>query len=162
MKLYRFIKGYIQNRKYQKILDKVYDEDKIIAKLSFALGSQLRRDNIGRLYTVINPAVKDGKYDYTQIYEYTQEGYDTTEHIQQWIAERFTAIEAVIQTNNLFDVLTFRITKLDENGNYLFTIFPITLPDVLENWKRAAIEFASICAVIISVGIFWERLVNLF
>ena len=162
MKLYRFIKGYIQNRKYQKILNKVYIEDEIIAKLSFALGSQFRRDWIGRLYTVINPAIKDGKYDYTQVYEYVQEGYDTTEHAQQWIVERLAAIQTVIQTNNLFDVLAFNIEKLDDEGNYLFMVYPVTLPEVLETWKGAAVQTGLIVGVIAVTSIFWQQLVNLF
>lgn len=162
MKLYRFIKGYFQNRKYQKILNKVYNDDQIIAKLSFALGSQFRRDWIGRLYTVINPAIKDGKYDYTQVYEYVQEGYDTTEHVQQWIVERLSAIQTVIQTNNLFDVLSFNIKKLDDEGNYLFVVYPVTLPEVLETWKGAAVQFGIIAGVATSIAIFWQQLVNLF
>lgn len=161
MKLYKFIKGYFQNRKYQKILNKVYEDDQIIAKLSFALGSQFHRDWIGRLYTVVNPAIKDGKYDYTQIYEYTQQGYDTTEHMQQWITERFVAIEQVIQTNNLFDVLTFNIKKLDDEGNYLFVVYPVTLPDVLDNWKGAAVQLGFIGAAATSIGIFWNQLLTL-
>lgn len=161
MKLYRFIKGYIQNRKYQKILDKVYEDDQIIAKLSFALGSQFRRDWIGRLYTVINPAIKDGKYDYTQVYEYVQEGYDTTEHAQQWIVERLSAIQAVIQTNNLFDVLSFNIKKLDDEGNYLFVVYPVTLPDVLDTWKGAAIEAGLLIGAGTTISIFWQQLLTL-
>ncbi|MDE7347999.1 MAG: hypothetical protein K2N48_14810 [Muribaculaceae bacterium] len=162
MKLYRFIKGYLQNRKYQKILNKVYEEDEIIAKLSFALGSQFRRDWIGRLYTVINPAIKDGKYDYTQVYEYAQEGYDTTEHAQQWIVERLSAIQTVIQTNNLFDVLSFTIKKLDDEGNYLFVVYPVTLPEVLETWKGAAIQAGLIVGAGTTLGIFWQQLLTLF
>lgn len=162
MKIYRFIKGYFQNRKYQKILNKVYDEDQIIAKLSFALGSQFRRDWIGRLYTVINPAIKDGKYDYTQIYEYTQEGYDTTEHAQQWIMERMAAIQTVIQTNNLFDVLSFTIKKLDDEGNYLFVVYPVTLPELFATWKGALIQFLCIGVIITLVSIYWQQIVNLF
>lgn len=161
MKLYRFIKGYLQNRKYQKILDKVYEDDQIIAKLSFALGSQFRRDWIGRLYTVINPAIKDGKYDYTQVYEYVQEGYDTTEHAQQWIVDRLTAIEAVIQTNNLFDVLSFNIEKLDDEGNYLFVVYPITLPDVLDTWKGAALQSGLIIGAGTTLAIFWQQLLTM-
>lgn len=162
MKLYRFIRGYIQNRKYQKILNKVYEDDQVIAKLSFALGSQFRRDWIGRLYTVVNPAIKDGKYDHTQVYEYAQEGYDTTEHVQQWIAERLAAIQTVIQTNNLFDILTFNIKKLDNEGNYLFVVYPVTLPEVLETWKWAVVQAGLIIGAGVSIAIFWQQIVNLF
>lgn len=162
MKIIRFIKGYFQNRKYQKILNKVYEDDQIIAKLSFALGSQFRKDWIGRLYTVINPAIKDGKYDYTQIYEYTQEGYDTTEHVQQWIVERLHAIQAVIQTNNLFDVLSFNIKKLDDEGNYLFVVYPVTLPELFMTWKGALIQFAGIGVVGTLIGVYWQQIMSLF
>lgn len=162
MKLYRFIRGYIQNRKYQKILNKVYEDDQVIAKLSFALGSQFRCDWIGRLYTVVNPAIKDGKYDHTQVYEYAQEGYDTTEHVQQWITERLAAIQTVIQTNNLFDILTFNIKKLDNEGNYLFVVYPVTLPEVLETWKWAVVQAGLIIGAGVSIAIFWQQIVNLF
>lgn len=162
MKIIRFIKGYFQNRKYQKILNKVYEDDQIIAKLSFALGSQFRKDWIGRLYTVINPAIKDGKYDYTQIYEYTQEGYDTTEHVQQWIVERLHAIQTVIQTNNLFDVLSFNIKKLDDEGNYLFVVYPVTLPELFMTWKGALIQFAGISVVGTLIGVYWQQIMSFF
>ncbi len=141
MHIYRFITGYFANRRYQKILDDAYEQDKLIEKLSSLFGVQFRRDWVGRLYAVVNPAVKDGKFDNGQIFEYTQGGYDTTEHAQQWIMGRMALMENYLQTNNLFDALTFDIKRLDDNGNYLFILSPTTLPRMMDNIKGAIIEF---------------------
>lgn len=140
MHIYRFIRAFIENRRYQKILDKAYQDEELIAKLSTIFGVQFRRDWVGRLYAVINPAIKDGQFDQTQIFEYSAGGYDTTEHAKQWVVERMIMVENFIQTNNLFDVLTYDVQSLDENGNYLLIILPITLPDVLNNIKGACWE----------------------
>lgn len=155
MHLYRFIKGYFENRKYQKILDEAYEQDQLIAKLSSLFGVQFRRDWIGRLYAVLNPAIRDGKFDNTQAFEYAEGGYDTTEHAKQWIVERTIMMERFIQTNNLFDALVFDVKKLDDNGNYLFIIMPSTLPEVLMNIKGATIEFTSVAAAFIGGLVWW-------
>ena len=153
MHIYKLIRALIANRRYKKVLDEVYEQDQIIAKLSTMFGTQFYKDRVGRLYAVINPAVKDGKYDYGQVFEYTQEGYDTSEHMTQWIMQRLIMIEGFIQANNLFDLLSFKVEKLDENGNYLFIIYPITLPDVLDNIKGACWELGGLVAL--GTGLIW-------
>ncbi len=143
----KFISNLNKNIKYQRILNQAYEQDQIIAKLSTMIGAQFYKDWIGRLYAVVNPAIKDGKFDQSQIFEYTEQGYDTTEHMQQWIVERLTMMEGFIQTNNLFDVLSYKLEKLDDNGNYLFIIFPVTLPPVLKYAKWSFFELLGIGTV---------------
>lgn len=140
MHIYKLIKGIIENHRYQKILDAAYEQDQLIAKLSHTFGVQFRRDWVGRLYAVVNPAIKDGRFDNTQVFEYAQGGYDTTEHAKQWIVERTIMMENFIQTNNLFDALAFDVKRLDDNGNYLFVLMPVTLPVVLSNIKGSIYE----------------------
>lgn len=132
----RFFKRWIDNWRYQKILNKVYEEEDVIAKISTIFGVQFYKDWIGRLYAVINPAIKDGKWDNQQVFEYTEGGQDTTEHATQWIMERMLLIENFIRVNNLFDILGYNIEKIDDKGNYLFTLYPITLPGVLSDLKK--------------------------
>lgn len=161
MYIYRFCKALFQNIKYQRILNKAYEQDEVIQKISTILGVQIRRDWIGRLYTVVNPAIRDGEYDRSQAYEYTVEGYDTTEHAKQWIINRVALVQNFLQTENLFDLLTFDVEKLDDHGNYLFTIFPITLPDVLEYKNAALAELCCLCCVGLIWG-FWDKITTLF
>lgn len=162
MHLYKLIKGIIENNRYQKILDEAYEQDQLIAKLSHTFGVQFRRDWVGRLYAVVNPAIKDGKFDNTQVFEYAQGGYDTTEHAKQWIVERTVMMEHFIQTNNLFDALVFDVKRLDDNGNYLFMLMPTTLPQVLQNIKGSIYEVIFGSAVIGALIYWWPALTSMF
>ena len=49
-----------------------------------------------------------------------------------------------IKANNLFDLLTYEIKKLDDYDNYLFIIKPITLDDFVKNSKRFGILLVSL------------------
>ena len=146
----RFFKRLIDNIRYQKILNKVYKDEEVIAKVSTILGTQFYKDWIGRLYGVVNPAIKDGRWDNQQAFEYTAEGYDTTEHMKQWLLGRMQLLENFIQVNNLFDVLSFDIKRIDNNGNYLFMLYPITLPDTLKSAKQAGWEFFGLVSLTIA------------
>jgi len=141
-----FCRNLARNIKYQRVLNDAYEKDQTIAKLSYALGTQVKRDWIGRLYAVVNPAIRDGKFDQSQAFEYTQEGYDTTEHAKEWVMGRLFVVENFIKAENLFDVLAYDFKKLDEHGNYLIVFYPITLPDTLKSAKRALVELGVIGA----------------
>ena len=48
---------------------------------------------------------------------------------------KLNLIANFISANNLFELLTYKIEKLDEYGNYLFIIEPITLNDCIKYTK---------------------------
>lgn len=129
---YKFIRYFFEHRKYSKILNKIYKEENLIDNLSKLFGCTFRMDWIGRLYTVINPNLMDIK---DQIYEYNDKGFDNTEFIEREIMTKLNLIANFISANNLFELLTYKIEKLDEYGNYLFIIEPITLNDCIKYTK---------------------------
>lgn len=129
-----------RNLKMQKLLNKAYTEDEIIAKLSYTFGVQFQKDWIGRVYAVINPVIKDGKFDAEQTLELTESGYNNEEYTKRWVMERLIAMDTFLKTNNLFDMLSYKLDKVDEYGNYLFTLFPITLEPVFQSGRKALIE----------------------
>lgn len=148
----KFIWCLIKNLKLQRLLNKIYVDDKIIEKLSYALGAQFRRDWIGRLYCVVNPFIRDGKFQPEQILEYNERGeLDNKQYIEQWIMTRLNIIQAFIRTNNLFDLLVYKI-DLIRDDNYLLIIQPYTLKGTLKAAKNAAIEL--VCLVIILLVLF--------
>lgn len=150
MIIYRFFKYLFLNIKYTKILSKVYDNENIIENLSNLFKSQFKKDWIGRLYTVINPNLLGDDFDInTVIYEYNENGLDNREFVQRWIMMKLNIAQSFIQTNNLFDLLTYDIKKLDEYDNYLFIIEPITLNDCLKYTKY----FSILLTVLIVIGI---------
>lgn len=148
MVLYRFIKYLILNIKYTRLLKEIYKNEQIIPKFSQLFGTEFRIDWVGRLYTVINPNIVDDKLDLnTQFFEYGENGLSNTLYVEKWVMVKLNAIQDFIMANNLFDVLTYEIKRLDDYDNYLFVIKPITFDDCAKWTKVFAIVY-SILAVL--------------
>lgn len=148
MLLFKLIKEWKYNRKLTKIINEVYEQDQIIAKISQIFGVQFYKDWIGRLYGVVNPYIRDGKWDQSQVFEYTEQGIDTTEHAHQWMMQRMSILQGFIRANNLFDLLTYDIKKLDGDGNYLLVIQPISQIPFFQVLKRFLIRCAWLLPII--------------
>lgn len=136
MIIYNFIKNLYLNIKYSKLLNKIYKDERLLENLSELFGARFKKDLLGRIYAVINPNIKHGKYDTNQVYEYNEIGFDNSYYIEKWIMGKLNIASKFIQANNLFDLLTYKIKKLDDHENYLFIIEPITLQDCMKWSKR--------------------------
>ena len=147
MIIYNFIKYLILSIRYNRILQKVYQEEGILQGLSKMFGVELKQDWIGRVYTVINPYVVDGKYDPTStVYELGNDN-PTDQVVEKFIMERLNAARGFIRANNLFDLLTYKIERLDDYDNYLFVMYPIPYID-LAKWSKWMIGLVSVLVVI--------------
>ena len=136
MILYKFITNFLLNIKYTKIIKKVYKDDDILNKLSQLFGTEFRMDWVGRIYTVINPNIVDNKFDVnTQIFEYGENGLSNEVYVERYIMFKLNLIRDFVIANNLFDILTYRIEKIDDYDNYLFIIEPITFDDA-KRWTK--------------------------
>lgn len=150
MIIYRFFKYLFMNIKYTRILKKVYNEENILNNLSELFQSRFRIDWIGRLYTVINPNVIGEEYSQnTQIYEYGENGLNNYAYVERWIMTKLNIASNFIRANNLFDLLTYEIKKIDEYDNYLLIIQPITLQDCLKYTKH----FCILISILVLIGI---------
>lgn len=149
MIIYNFIKFLTLYIKYNRILNKIYKEENIIEGLSKLLGAELKQDWIGRLYTVINPYIRDGQYDPTAVI--TEVGNDAPSIIvvEKFVMERLAAAQKFIRANNLFDILTYKIEKIDDYDNYLFMMYPIPYYDLVK-WTKWLV---GLLATILVVGI---------
>jgi hypothetical protein len=154
MIIYKFIKNLLLHLQYTKILNKVYKDENLLYNLSQLFGTTFKKDWIGRTYTVINPNIVNGKYDEdSQIYEYGSRGLDNSAYIEKVIMEKLIATQQFITANNLFDLLTYDIRKIDDHGNYLFIIQPITLEDVLKSLKHFSILILVLVIIIICANL---------
>lgn len=150
MVFYKFIKNLILNIKYSKIIRKVYKEDDMINKLSQLFDTEFRMDWVGRLYCVINPNIIENKFDVnTQVFEYGENGLNNNVYIEKYIMTKLNAIKDFVIANNLFDLLTYHIEKIDEYDNYLFVIEPITFQDC-KKWTKI---FLIVYSILIFFGI---------
>lgn len=121
------------NIKYTRILNKVYKEENLLNNLSQLFGVSFKKDWVGRIYTVINPFVIDKD---NLIFEYNEIGMDYRQYIEKYIMTKLNVAQEFIYTNNLFELITYKIEKIDDNGNYLFIMQPITLEELFINGKK--------------------------
>ena len=149
MFLYKFFRKLFQHLKYQRIIKEAYEREQLIAKISLLLGVQFKLDWINRLYAVVNPNIKDGKYNPEQIYEFDFDGNPyNNEWVTKWVMERMGILRNFLQTANLFDVLEYKIKDLG-NLNYLIIFQPITLTFLLKSIRPAIIELIIIILLIL-------------
>lgn len=150
MIIIRFIRDLWLNRKYTKILKKVYNDEQLLIKFSQLFGTEFRMDWVGRIYTVINPNILQDKLDTnTQIFEYGENGLSNNVYIEHWIMTKLNIAQNFIMANNLFDLLTYEIKRLDDYDNYLFIIKPITFDDFIKSTKL----FAIVYSILLVIGI---------
>ena len=152
MIIYNFLKFLIMYIRYNRVLNDVYKKENILEGLSSTLGAELKQDWIGRLYAVVNPYIVDGKYDPSKIITEIGKDIPTNMVLEKYVMERFNIASQFIQANNLFDLMSYKMTRLDEYENYLLVLYPLPYSDLVVWGKRLLIEL--IVLMIILVGLF--------
>lgn len=154
MIIYNFIKYLILYIKYSKTVKTVFEKENLLKSFSLLFNSEFRVDWVGRIYTVLNPMIQRME-DPTigsgvAIYEFTESGaLSNRMWVEKWTMDHLYAAQQFIQANNLFDLLTYDITKLDDNENYLFVLKPLHFDDAKKWTKR----FSILLSVLIVIGI---------
>lgn len=148
MVVYSFIKNLLLNIKYTKLLRQTYKDEQLLYKFSQLFGVEFRIDWVGRVYAIFNPNIINNELDVnSQIFEYDEKGLTNKPYIEKWIMTRLNVIKDFIMANNLFDLLTYEIKKIDDYDNYLFIIKPITFDECIKWTKIFGITY-SILAII--------------
>lgn len=136
--------------KYLKVLKQIYKQENLIENLSKLCEVDFKLDWWGRMYTVINPYIVNGKFDPSNIaYEYQEHGVDDNEYVKNQIMNKLLVAKQYIKTNNLFDMLTYEIKKIDGDGNFLLIIKSITHDSFVKTLKILSILFGVIGLMII-------------
>lgn len=137
---YNFIKYLVLYIKYSKTVKQVFEKENLLKSFSLLFDSEFRIDWVGRVYTVLNPLVQKME-DPTigsgvTIYEFTESGeLSNRMWVEKWVMDHLMAAQQFIQANNLFDLLTYDITRLDDNENYLFVLEPLHFKEA-KKWTR--------------------------
>lgn len=151
---YHFIKYIILYLKYMKVIKRAFKKENLLNKFSMLFGTEFRMDWVGRIYTVLNPMVQKME-DPTigsgvAIYEFTESGQLSNRMwVEKWIMDHLYAAQQFMQTNNLFDLMTYNITKLDDNENYLFVLNPLHFNEA-KKWTK---WMAALVGLILAAGI---------
>lgn len=149
MIIYNFFKSLFLNIRYTRLIKKIYKNERLLEGLSQIFKANFKIDWIGRAYAVLNPNLdENGQYSpNTQIFEYGENGLNNERMVEQWIMERMNIVSNFIQSNNLFEILTYSIKKLDNYDNYLFILEPITLHDCLK-WSKWMIVLIGLLIIV--------------
>lgn len=162
MYIIKFLGAWYRNRKITRILKKTYKDEDIIAKLSYTFGVQFDQDWVGRVYAVVNPVIRDGQFNSEQAIEYTNQGRDNSEYVQHWVMERLILMDSFLKSNDLFDILTYEIRKIDSYGNNLLILSPITFNDFKQKAKNAAWELTLLGLTAGLIFACWGKLMRFF
>jgi hypothetical protein len=109
-------------------------------------------DWVGRIYAVFNPNIINDELDVnSQIFEYGENGLTNSPYIEKWIMTKLNIVKDFIMANNLFDLLTYEIKKIDDYDNYLFIIKPITFDDCVKWTKIFGITYSILTIIAISL-----------
>ena len=157
---YYFIKYLILHLKYTKILNDVYKNENLLDNLSKLFDVEFKKDWVGRVYAIFNPHLQKGIFDQNnQIFEYTNDGISNKAYIESYILNQLSIAKQFIKANNLFDLLTYKLEKIDDYDNYLFVIQPITWEDCLKYTKRFG--YFLLCLLIFTpILIYFIKLTN--
>lgn len=131
------IKNLVEHIKLQKIIKQIIKSENLLANLSKLFSTEnytvnFKQDWIGRIYAVVNPIAQDPQ---SRIFEYDEKGVNIKSFVNKWIMERMIAANNFIVNNNLFEVLTYEITQLDDDYNFLFVLTPISWLDLSKSIK---------------------------
>ena len=152
---YSFIKYLLLHIKYCKILNNVYKNENLLDNLSALFKVRFKKDWVGRVYAVFNPHIQEGIFNpNNQIYEYTEQGLVNDAYVEAYILNQLNIAKRFIQANNLFDLLTYRLEKLDENDNYLFIMEPITWDDC-KKYSKIFVILLAILGIIGGISIYF-------
>lgn len=112
--------------KIQKLLNKIYDGEKIEKNLSKIFGVECKRDWVGRLYMVVNPILQDIETGgNTLIYDR-----DEKVVIEGWVIKNLELIRQFVVNNAMFDLLSYDIKRIDDDENYLIVFKNIYFDDM--------------------------------
>ena len=114
--------------KIKRLLNRIYDTEKIEENLSRTFGVECRRDWVDRLYMVVNPIlqnIEDGGN--TVVYDK-----DDKMMVEVWVMKNLELIRNFVINNSMFDLLTYSIEKLDDDENYLIVFKNIYFDDIMK------------------------------
>lgn len=148
--MFRIIVNYI---KINRLLRKIYKNERIEKNLSQIFGVPCKQDWVGRLYMVINPILQDIDEGGNKII------YDQNNNVQieAWVMKNLEMIRNFVVNNSMFDLLTYSIDRIDDDENYLIVFKNIYFDDMKKiciGFGVGTILIGIACLVLFCCGVF--------
>lgn len=120
------------------------------------IGINLKKDWIGRFYGVINPIIKDGKLDPSNmIIEIDDDKTNSSEYVKTWLHRQLYLMRELFNLSNLYDYITVEIRHVGpiELDNYLVIFDIAERKDMSKKFKRV-VKQTLVYAIIFLIGFF--------
>lgn len=130
--------------KIQRVLRKIYASEKIPENLSHLFGVDCKVDWVGRLYMVVNPLIQNVNTGGNSIIM----DHNDKMMIEEWVMKNLELIKNFVVNNQLFDLLTYSITKIDDDENYLVVFKNVYFDDM-----KRLVKIIGISSLALIIGI---------
>lgn len=134
--------------RYNVYIRRILKNENILEKLKYLFGGrEFKTDWISRIYTVVNPNIDNISADGNLLI------YDDLLHpvVEKWIMDNLNLMSKFITSNNLFDILTYKIERLDDDDNYLIVFQNIFYDSAKKSLKWILAGLSVILVAIITL-----------
>ena len=123
--MFKTIRDYFR---IQRILKAIYHNENIEKNLTQLFGVECKQDWVRRLYMVINPILQNIESDGNEvIYDH-----NNTQMIEAWVMKNLELSRNFVVENQLFDLLTYKIERIDDDDNYLVVFKNVMFDDFMK------------------------------
>lgn len=155
--MYNFFKYLRLYNKCKKIWLGACQDEHLLEVLNMETGLNFKLDWIGRAYAVTNPTtwkIDDVTGVSTQIFEFTVDGQvSDTAAVEHFIYNKIANINRYIEMHELFELITYKIKRLDDYNNFLIIFQPAPM-EKLKKWTKIFVgELLAVIAAIITLSI---------
>lgn len=138
--------------KYKRLINNIIKQENLLENFSSVFSSDIYRvkfktDWIGRIYAVVNPSIISQE---ERIFEFDANGTNIDSFVHKWMIEHMIAADNFVKNHGIFDILSYKIEKLDENYNYLIVFTNIAWFDFWKSLKRFMVISPIVLALIIA------------
>ena len=134
-----YISNSIQYYKDKKLISDTFYSPAFKKVIDNYLKTDLKKDWIGRLYGVVNPNIKDGRYDFNNvIIEIDGDNTNNNEYVKQWVYKQMNLIGALFKIEKLYDYINIDFNHVGPENldNYLVVFDIVSRKEKHESGKR--------------------------
>lgn len=143
----------IQYKKDKRLISDTFYGPAFKKVIDNYLKTDIKKDWIGRLYGVVNPNIKDGKYDVNNvIIELDGDNTNNNEFVKQWVFRQMNMIASLFKIEKLYDYINISFTHVGPEGfdNYLVIFDIISRKMRAESFRKWFIHLFILCIIAIA------------
>ena len=144
----------IQYRKDKQLISDTFYGPAFKKVLDNYLKTDFQKDWVGRLYGVVNPNIRDGRYDFNNvIIEIDGDNTNNNEYVRTWVYKQMRLVGQLFKIEKLYDYIdiTFEHVGPENMDNYL-VIFDIVSRKVRSEALKKFLKHVFMLAILAGIA----------